>query len=140
MWHSASASFAAIPRKSKRVKRKDWWRGGILGVIGFLLSPLSWWNDAFINIPLAIAFGWLVALFYKPAFQPAVVIGYWLTNVLGFVLMHKGAEKLQRGDDAKPYSQRSLLRDLVISLLYTGLIVVLLRLKVLQPFGDYLKR
>jgi len=121
------------------VKRKDWWRGGILGIIGFLLSPLSWWNDAFINIPLAIAFGWVVALFYKPAFQPAVVIGYWLTNVLGFVLMHKGAEQLRSGGEARPYSQKSLLRDLAISFLYTGLIVVLLKLKILQPFGDYLK-
>src|SRR6267378_8287615 len=99
------------------MKRKHWVQGGLLGFIGFMLSPLSWWNDAFVNIPLAIGFGWLVACLHKPLFQPAVVVGYWLTNVLGFVLMHKGAEKMLRGDQAKPYSKKSLIRDLTISLL-----------------------
>ena len=107
-----------------------------MGLIGFLLSPLSWWNDAFINIPLAIAFAWVVAHFYRPAFQPAVVLGYWITNVLGFVLMQKGAERMA-GREAQPYSRKSLFRDLLISLLYTGLIVLLIKLKVLQPLADY---
>ena len=107
-------------------------------MIGFILSPLSWWNDAFVNIPLAIGFGWLVATMYKPLFQPAVVVGYWLTNVLGFVLMHKGAEKMVRGDASRAYSRKDLLRDLIISLIYTGVIVALLKAKVLQPFQDYL--
>jgi len=121
------------------MKRKHLWQGGILGLIGFLLSPLSWWNDPFVNIPLAVAFAWIVAHFYKPAFQPAVVIGYWMTNVLGFVLIQKGAERMS-GREAQPYSKKSLVRDLVISLLYTALIVVLIKLKVLQPFGDYLNK
>ena len=34
-------------------KRKAY--GGLLGFIGFLLSPLSWWNDLFVNVPLAVA-------------------------------------------------------------------------------------
>ena len=58
--------------------------GGVLAMIGFMLSPLSWWNDLFVNVPLALAFAWLVSLFYKPAFAASLVIGYWLTNVLGF--------------------------------------------------------
>jgi hypothetical protein len=115
-------------------KRRVW--GSFLGFIGFLLSPLSWWNDAFINLPLAIAFGWLISLAYKPAFEAAVVVGYWLTNVAGFVLMHKGGEKIVRKEDRK-YSKMDFLRDVGISLAYTLLIVVLIKLKVLQPFTDY---
>ena len=126
--------------KVSAVKRGNLWRGGILGLIGFLLSPLSWWNDAFINIPLAIGFGWVVAWFYKPSFEAAVVVGYWLTNVLGFVLMHKGAAQLRGGEETEPYSKRSLLRDLSISVAYTAVIVLLLKLKLLQPFWDGLKR
>ena len=114
--------------------------GGVLGVIGFILSPLSWWNDAFVNIPLAIGFAWLVACFYKPLFQPAVVVGYWLTNLLGFVLMHKGAEKMARGGAALQYSRKDLLRDVIISLVYTAVIVALLKAKILQPFQDYLTK
>ena len=25
--------------------------GGFLGFIGYMLSPLSWWNDLFVNVP-----------------------------------------------------------------------------------------
>ena len=104
--------------------------------IGFMLSPLSWWNDAFVNLPLALAFGWTIALLYKPAFAPGVVLGYWITNVLGFVLMHKGGAKIVSETDA-PYTRRALIRDLIISLLYTLLIVALIKFKVLQPLSDY---
>lgn len=27
-----------------------------IAVVGFVLSPLSWWNDLFVNIPLAYLF------------------------------------------------------------------------------------
>jgi hypothetical protein len=111
--------------------------GGIVSFIGFMLSPLSWWNDAFVNLPLALAFAWAVSLFYRPAFGPAVIIGYWLTNVLGLVLMHKGAKQVLSNESSNPYSRSDFLRDLLISLLYTGLILVLLRLKVLQPLREY---
>ncbi len=114
-------------------------QGGILAVIGFMLSPLSWWNDLFVNVPLALAFAWIVSLFYKPAFNASVLIGYWLTNVLGFVLMHKGAENLVSGQK-KSYSRRELARDIGISLLYTALIVALIKLGVLKPITNYFGR
>ena len=104
-----------------------------------MLSPLSWWNDAFVNLPLALAFAWIVSLFCRPAFGAAVVIGYWLTNVLGFVLMQKGGWKMI-SNEPKPYSRRDFFRDVMISLLYTLLIVVLLKWKVLQPIPDYFRR
>jgi hypothetical protein len=110
--------------------------GGILAFVGFMLSPLSWWNDLFVNIPLALAFAWIVSAFDKRAFGVAVVVGYWLTNVLGFVLMHKGAQKILNEQDKK-YSRRELLKDVGISLLYTGLIVALIELGVLKPLGTY---
>ena len=68
-------------------------QGGLLAFVGFLLSPLSWWNDLLVNVPLAVGFAWLVSLIHPSAFTTAAVIGYWLTNVLGFVLMHLGARR-----------------------------------------------
>jgi len=111
--------------------------GGLMIFIGFMLSPLSWWNDLFVNVPLAVGFAWLVSLFYKPAFAATVVIGYWLTNFLGFVLMYRGGQKLLSSREIGKYSGRELFRDVVISLLYTLLIVLLVRLKILQPIKDY---
>ena len=119
----------------------DWKRkmqGGVLGLIGFMLSPLSWWNDLFVNIPIAVAFGWIISLVYRPAFEVAVIVGYWLTNVLGLVLMQKGAQRIVADQPPRPYSRRDLLKDLVISLLYTLLILVLVKLGWIQPVADYL--
>ena len=110
--------------------------GSFLAVAGFMLSPLSWWNDLFVNVPLALAFAWVISLVYKPAFDVSLVIGYWLTNVLGFVLMHKGAQQVLT-DQAKKYSRRDLLRDVGISLAYTLLIVLLIKLGLFKPITSY---
>jgi len=110
--------------------------GGILGFVGYMLSPLSWWNDLWVNVPLALVFAWTVGFFYRPAFKPCLVIGYWLTNVLGFILMHKGAQQVLTKEERK-HSRRDLLRDVGISLLYTVLIVALVELGILKPIEAY---
>ena len=107
-----------------------------MAIVGFMLSPLSWWNDLLVNVPLALAFAWLVSFFYRPAFEACLIAGYWLTNVLGFVLMHKGAQTML-SEKPKRYSRRDFLRDVAISLLYTGLIVALVKFGVLKPVQSY---
>jgi hypothetical protein len=87
-------------------------------------------------VPLALVFAWIVSFVYRPAFEASLVIGYWLTNVAGLVLLQKGAEKLLASED-KPYSRRALLRDVGISLLYTGLIVALVKLGIFKPISNY---
>lgn len=133
-----SALAVTCPR-AQQCNGMQWKRnvsGSVLGVIGFLLSPLSWWNDAFVNLPLAIGFAWVIALFYKPAFEASVVIGYWLTNVLGFVLMHKGAGRML-SEEERRYTWRHGLKDVLISLAYTAVIVVLLQTKLPRPIENY---
>lgn len=125
------------PRASNSWKRRM--AGGFVGFIGFLLSPLSWWNDLFVNVPIAVAFGWLTSLIYKPAFNAAVVLAYWLTNVIGLVLLHKGAAVALSGT-ARRYSRKDLIQDVFVSLAYTAVIVLLIRCKVLQPVTDYFRR
>ncbi len=110
--------------------------GGVLAVLGFMLSPLSWWNDLFVNFPLALAFAWLVSELYKPAFAAALVVGYWLTNILGFILMHTGGRQMLSEKQGR-YSWRNLARDVGISLLYTALIVALVALGILKPLRSY---
>jgi hypothetical protein len=111
--------------------------GAVLGVVGFLLSPLSWWNDLFINVPLALAFAWVVSCIHRGAFTASFILGYWLTNVLGFVLLHRGAE-MTLGRPVKGYDGKQIARDIVISLLYTVLIVLLVELGLVAPLPDYL--
>lgn len=112
--------------------------GTILGTVGYILSPLSWWNDPFVNIPLAYAAAWAVSLLYKPAFGTTFVASYWLTNIAGFFLMHKGICKMVREDCSnRDYFRKDFVKDLGAALFYTLLIIVLIKINVLQPIGDY---
>ena len=113
--------------------------GGIVGFIGFMLSPLSWWNDLFVNLPLAMAFAWVVTLFWAGGFKPAVILGYWITNVLGFWLMHKGAGQLLNNKPL-PYTGKAFRRDLLIGAAYTLVILILIKTQVIQAPADYLVR
>jgi hypothetical protein len=117
-----------------------------LAVLGFMLSPLSWWNDAFVNVPLALVFAWLVSSlcaksWRETVFEVALIVGYWLTNVLGFVLMHSGARRLLVKAESQPTSARGeLKKDLLVSLAYTVLIVIRIKLGVLKPIEGYFQR
>lgn len=95
---------------------------------GYLLSPLSWWNDLLINIPLAYLFAMPFTFLSRDLFLPAMVLGYWLTNVLGFVLMHWGFSELREKEN-----RREMSKDLAISLVYTLLVVILILAGWIQP-------
>lgn len=112
-------------------------QGGLVTFIGFLLSPLSWWNDLFVNVPLAAVFAWMVSFFHPPAFEASLIVGYWLTNVVGLVLMHKGAKQVKTAEPVV-YNGRELAKDVIVSLIYTGVIVGLIKLNVLAPLPQIL--
>jgi len=99
--------------------------GGVLATLGFVLSPLSWWNDLFVNLPLAYAIGVLAGLLHATWFLPGMIAGYWLSNVLGLLLMHLGIRYgWRRG---KVFSRRELAWDVAISIAYTVAIVALVQ-------------
>ncbi|MCX6795838.1 MAG: hypothetical protein NT165_03905 [Candidatus Falkowbacteria bacterium] len=111
---------------------------GAMMTLGYLLSPLSWWNDLFFNIPLAYGFAFLFGLISQKLFFPMMVFGYLLTNVLGFMLMHHGAKGFFLSKSDK-YTRRELKKDLIFSLLYTVLIVFLLKMGWLRFPTEYFK-
>lgn len=110
-----------------------------MAFIGYMLSPLSWWNDLFVNWPLALACAWVVSWFWKAAFTPSLIAAYWLTNVLGFILMQKGGAKIVSEED-KPYSKKRFLWDMLVSLLYTILMLVLIKMGFIGPIQDSVEK
>lgn len=98
--------------------------------VGYMLSPLSWWNDVVFNLPIALVFGYLVSWAKPEWFLPFTLIGYWISNVLGIVMMQMGAMDMIQGDQP-----RNLKRDLWLGLggstLYTGVIAALVYFHVL---------
>jgi hypothetical protein len=115
--------------------------GSILTFIGYMLSPLSWWNDLFINVPLALIGAWVVSSFSKIAFEASFVVSYWITNIIGFFLMHKGICRIVNNDCSNhTYFKNGLAKDLLVGLGYTLLIIALVRLNILQPIQHYLEK
>jgi len=91
-------------------------RASIVAAIGWLLSPLSWWNDLVVNVPLAYLFALPFSLLEERLYVPSFALGYWLTNVLGFVLLHKGVVGMVSA------KRVSLKRDLLIATAYTAVV------------------
>jgi hypothetical protein len=106
--------------------------GGGLLILGFLLSPLSWWNDLLFNLPIAYGFGYVCNLAVPGVLVPAAIAGYWISNVLGIVLMQAGAVKVFQKQPQPVNFRKELVTGLVSSTAYTVLIVVLIQLKVLD--------
>lgn len=113
-----------------------WW--GTVTFIGYMLSPLSWWNDLYVNIPLAYAIAWPISYLGKNSFLTAFVAAYWLTNLLGFMLMHCAANSSVDGCE-KGISRKRLLLDIGIALLYSMAMVALVKYGYLKPPTEYLK-
>ena len=118
--------------------RNQYSEGGLLAVAGYLLSPLSFWNELFINFPIAFAFAFLFGIIHEALFAPVMIIVYWITNVLGFVLIQKGIIKI-KGDE-HVYDRKALIRDVAFGMVYTVLIVGLILADVISFPEEWLDR
>ena len=107
-------------------------RSGLLVVIGFLLSPLSWWNDLFFNLPIAYCFGYACSLISPNLLMPCTIVGYWFSCVAGILLMQAGLMDVVQ-DKSKPHNfKKELLTGIASATVYTFFIVALLQLKILN--------
>jgi len=111
-------------------------KGGILAAVGYILSPLSWWNDIIINIPLAYIFALPFSFISKNLFLPMMIIGYWGTNIIGLMLMHNGIESLIKKDRVE-FSKNKLTKDIIISLVYTLVVAVFIKIGWLKMPLEY---
>jgi hypothetical protein len=107
-------------------------RGGFFLVIGYLLSPLSWWNDLFFNMPVAYGFGYLCSLLDARLLVPCSIVGYWISNVLGIVLMQAGVMDVFQNQPAERNLKKELLTGLASSTAYTLIIFALFYFKIID--------
>ncbi|MEB3267578.1 MAG: hypothetical protein VKJ09_03470 [Leptolyngbya sp.] len=99
-------------------------RNGTLVGLGYLLSPLSWWNDVFFNLPIALVFGYGVSWVNRDWLLPGTLLGYWLSNVAGMVMMQMGAMDMVLSAEQR-HPQRDLLIGLGGATLYTVAVAAL---------------
>ncbi|WP_199307429.1 hypothetical protein [Alkalinema sp. FACHB-956] len=106
--------------------------GGGLVVIGYLLSPLCWWNDLIFNLPVAYGIGYLCSLVSQDWLLPGAIVGYWLSNVVGILLMQAGVFEIAHNGTQERNFKKDLLSGLLTSTLYTAAILVFLQLGILD--------
>lgn len=98
--------------------------------IGWVLSPLTFWNDAFVNIPLSYLMANLLIRVINVNFLWLVLASYWATNVLGLYLMYAVGKDVAR-------SRGGVIKELfslvVTSLAYSVIIVALIKFGILRP-------
>ncbi|MBD2104578.1 hypothetical protein [Leptolyngbya sp. FACHB-261] len=121
-------TFAESPRRFKSLKKL---RGGFLLTVGYLLSPLCWWNDLFFNLPIAYFFGYLCSWFSPNLLSSCSIVGYWLSNIIGILLMQLGVIDVFQ-DKPKTSLKKELLTGLVSSTIYTLIILALIQFKILD--------
>ncbi|MBD2086620.1 hypothetical protein NDI49_20285 [Trichocoleus sp. ST-U3] len=107
-------------------------RGGFLLVIGYMLSPLCWWNDLFFNLPIAYFFGYICSWLSPDLLLPCSIIGYWLSNIAGILLMQVGAVDVFSKEPAERNWKKELLTGVVSSTAYTLVILALIQFKILD--------
>ena len=107
-------------------------RGGLLLAIGYLLSPLCWWNDIFFNLPIAYAFGYICSWLSPDLLFPCTIVGYWLSNIAGILLMQLGTLDVLADKPKEKNLKKELLTGLVSSTAFTVVIVALIHFNVLD--------
>ncbi|MEH2121161.1 hypothetical protein [Nostoc sp.] len=107
-------------------------RGGFFLVLGYLLSPLCWWNDLLFNLPIAYAFGYACSLLSPKLLLPCSIIGYWLSNIVGILLMQFGSKDIFQKEPQEHNLKKELFTGLISSTAYTLLIILLIQLKILD--------
>jgi hypothetical protein len=107
-------------------------KGGVLLTVGYLLSPLCWWNDLVINLPIAYGFGYMISLWHSEWFFPAAIAGYWLSNLVGIVLMQMGAKDMLQSTAKKRSFKQEIFSGVLTSTAYTAVIAALVYFHVLD--------
>jgi len=107
-------------------------KSGFVFIIGFLLSPLCWWNDLIFNLPISYGFGKIISYFAADLLIPGAIFAYWVSNVLGIVLMQFGAVTFFN----KPSAEQNLLKNTFLgifsSTVFTLIIIILWKANLLD--------
>ncbi|MEK0181438.1 hypothetical protein [Microcoleus anatoxicus] len=132
---SAQSASEKLPEAKGDGLKKGWLkklRGGLLLVIGYLLSPLCWWNDLFFNLPIAYGFGYLCSLLSPDLLFPCSIVGYWLSNIAGILLMQLGSVEVFTDKPKEKNLKKELLTGFISSTAFTLVIVALIHFNILD--------
>ena len=98
--------------------------------VGWLLSPLTFWNDAIVNIPLSYLCASLFIRLISCNFLFVMLVFYWLTNLAGILMMYMSGKSIFKGGEGLIREAANLLIAIVA---YSLILIFLHRLGILRP-------
>lgn len=98
----------------------------IIAFIGLMLSPITWWNDPFVNIPLSYFLANFISCLSHKLFPISFILFYWLTNILGIFLLYFGGGGIIKGK----FNGK---KQLITVIIYTFLILILSIFGLIKP-------
>lgn len=104
---------------------------------GWILSPFTWWNDAFVNMPLSYLIANFIYYLMKLPFKWLVIGSYWFTNLLGIYFMYFGGKQLMVSSKNK--SKTAILLILFI-IVYSAIMLYLDKEGKLIPICEYFEK
>jgi len=108
---------------------------GAAFLVGWVLSPLTWWNDAFVNIPLSYLIANIVFYCAHIPLGWTLLIGiYWFTNILGLCLMYLSGRSVIVSSRHKIKATVFLI---VFTIIFTVIAVHLEKRGKLMPIGVF---
>jgi len=91
-------------------------------MVGWLLSPLTTWNDVLINIPLAYIIARVVKSLVQLDMAVLTIIFYWVTNITGLGMMYFAADRIAA---KSKIPKKSLLSIMVPMIVYSVIIILI---------------
>jgi len=105
--------------------------GAFVAAVGYILSPLSPWNDAFVNAPIAYAVAKLLHRLLGLNEFIGFQLGYMASNIVGMAMLFWGTSEAATG---KPLDKRNLAKSILFSLVYSvAASLILAALGLIQP-------
>lgn len=111
---------------------------GVVGLLGFILSPVSWWNDIVVNFPLSYVMAVPFGMISRDLFLPMFIVSYWVTNILGLILMHFGINGVMK--DGQKITRDELLKTIFFCVIYSVVITLLVQQGILKLPTELLDR
>ncbi len=69
-----------------------------------------------------------------------MVLDYWINNVVGLMIIRYGHKNLTAKDASKKYTCKDFYKDILISLFFTGIIIVCIQFGWLRFPMDYFQK
>jgi len=110
-----------------------------MATIGYILSPLSWWNDLYVNVPIAYVLAWAVHHVDKRLFGWALVLFYWLSNLVGLLMLHHGIS-MTVAPDERASLKSNIMTDVLLSIVYSAALALLVYFGIIRLPEDYFKQ